>query len=237
MSPAFGSTRTRAVLLGGLMVIAAAIYFQFLFRKAAGSPAARRPGTWLLATPDTGGRVPGNPESSEKQMRDLYVDLRIFMKRHRRPPRNPAEFMRAIQGSFDYPFGWDDLLNPDCRFADSAPLRRGPRCFPYQLYSRRPDGRPIGSPKEAGARDVLAMTGLYYHRNSKGPSNWNPVGFFLVLWDDGEVTRVPFDKVLMYRHSAGSFKYAFPGQAGVPVTAIRFRQYFKRAPSSDPGEA
>lgn len=240
MTLPFGSARVRTVLLATLLVIAAAIYGQFLFRKATSPPAARRLGASVFDTPDTHGTVPGNPERAERQMRDLYADLQVFLKRHGRPPRIPSEFVREIQRNFDYPFAFDDLLNPDCRYADAPQARHAARCFPYILYHLRPDGQPLLGPKREGTRDVLAMTDIYFHKNRKNPArgtgSWAPVGFFLVLWEDGEVTRVPFDNVLLYKTRDGGEKYAFPGQAGVPATAVGFREHFKRLRRRGPGE-
>lgn len=98
----------------------------------------------------------------------------------------------------------------------------------------------MAGPKPADTRDVLAMTDIYFHKNTRypptGAPSWNPVGFFLVLWDDGEVTRVPYDKVLRSNLPGGAQMYAFPGQAGVPSTAVKFSERFKRLRRRGPGE-
>lgn len=95
----------------------------------------------------------------------------------------------------------------------------------YFLHGRRPGGTPVGTAKRAGTRDVLAYTNLYVRNQSHGPT-----GFYLVLWDDGTVSRVPASQALAVpaydvigpagatevAARQGEKQVAFPGQAGLP---------------------
>lgn len=183
------AARVRFVLLLLLVAVIAAVYLQFLFRKAATARLAKRPGAAAFDTPDTKGTVPGHPERSEQQMRQLFQSVRVFRRIHRRFPRGASELLSDMDQNMEYPYGSDVLLNKDCRYSDMAPLRRSSRCMPYMISARRPDGTSLGAARPAGTRDVVAMTPIYFHWNFKNPArgagSMRPVGFFLVLWDDG----------------------------------------------------
>ena len=138
-------------------------------------------------------------------------------------------------------------LGPNSLAADmaSAPRRYGLpdqgvgnraqaiRCFTssdsqltvYLLHNKRPDGALTGTAKQTGTRDVFADTDLYVRNHPQGVS-----GFYLVLWDDGTVGRIPAGEILTVptydvigptgateqaRHQ-GEKQVTFPGQAGLP---------------------
>lgn len=131
------------------------------------------------------------------------------------------------------------LHNPDSKYADAEPARRFPKTFvPYYIPKTRPDGSAIGDPKPTGTRDVLVLTRLYYHENrrvfSGHRSTSNPVGFYIVLWDNGQVEKVSYDQVLYVPQGSyvprgsSSFTNAFPGQAGVPKNFLSYDSFYKR---------
>lgn len=116
-------------------------------------------------------------------------------------------------------------------FADAA--HPGTPLIRTFMHGKRPDGTRVGAAKRAGTRDVVANTDLFVE-NRKFPGGWRTVGDYLVLWDDGQVTRVPASKMLsvpLYDPIGGLLpggvappgtrQMAFPGQAGLPIKAVR----------------
>ena len=97
----------------------------------------------------------------------------------------------------------------------------------YFLHDKRPDGTPVGTAKPAGTRDVFAYTGLYVSNHPHGAT-----GYYLVLWDDGTVDKIPASSILtvpsydvigppgaaQQAARQGLKQIAFPGQAGLPTT-------------------
>ncbi len=95
----------------------------------------------------------------------------------------------------------------------------------YFLHDKRPDGTPVGTAKQAGTRDVFAYTGLYVSNHPHGAT-----GYYLVLWDDGTVDKIPVSSILtapsydvigppgaaQQAARQGLKQIAFPGQAGLP---------------------
>ncbi len=153
----------------------------------------------------------------------------------------------------DYPAGIPDLLklmfslpeykgregfnkaselftNPDTRHAEDPIYSEAPdKQFVYSITNLRPNGDKIGGSKTAGTRDLLALTDIYYHRNyrisEKRQKAPNPIGFYLVLWDDGTVETVPYDQVLKQQSSHGNgYIDVFPGQAGVSTELITYEE-------------
>lgn len=98
------------------------------------------------------------------------------------------------------------------------------------MHGKRPDGTRIGTAKRPGTRDVLAYTNAFVE-NWRFPEGWRRVGDYLVLWDDGNVTRVPvammvrvpqFDPIAATppgTETPPTLQIAFLGQAGVPTKA------------------
>lgn len=101
------------------------------------------------------------------------------------------------------------------------------------MHGKRPDGTRVGSPKRPGTRDVLADTNFFVE-NRKSAKGWRTVGYYLVLWDDGTLARIPVDKMLrvplydpigvpLSKEAASRtpLQLAFPGQAGLPAKGVR----------------
>lgn len=63
----FESARVRSSLVVAFVVVAAAVYGQFLFRQATRPPTAR-PRSTVVRAPDTHGTVPGNPDRAERPL-------------------------------------------------------------------------------------------------------------------------------------------------------------------------
>ena len=99
-------------------------------------------------------------------------------------------------------------------------MRRNPDdIVPYEVAFPRPDGNRLGSPKLEGTKDILALTDIYAHnlqkyKNDK-PSYVDASGFYLILWDDGQISEIPYDQVLYVRQEKVGYVRVFLNQAGV----------------------
>lgn len=175
-----------------------------------------------LATYNTGGKVPGDPSKAIRDLSKVHVGLAVFSSRHHRYPRDAAEFVKDVfTRAKAYPFKVSDLKNPDSQYAASPVARRYPdRFFPFLIPSKRPDGTGVGGKHRPGTRDVLAYTNIYAHHNithrRREGDLLEPVGFFIVLWDDGTIEKIPLDRLIYVHKGNGSYAHGFPGQAGVP---------------------
>ena len=182
-------------------------------------------------------KVPGDPSQGVAMAERVYNDLRVYRERHQSqlPPDGSALSKDRTQNLKAY--GYPDFMaalraycNPDSRYADDPVARRDPAATEtFLLTKRRMDGSAIGSSEQAGTRDVLAYSDTYYHENirhhgTKGDTI-SPIGFYIVVWDDGEVQEVSFDRTSYVKQPDG-FMVAFPGQAGLPTDAIPFKTYW-----------
>ncbi len=186
-----------------------------------------------LAENDTGGKVPGNPAKAIADMKKFHQAINFYRSRHggEYPSKAGDIVVDMITHNRDYKVLPSDFSNPDSKYSDSPAARNSPQAyFPFIVPGKRPDGSPIGGPKPPGTRDVLAYCDLYYHRNIrvfKGDrTTSNPVGFYIVLWDDGQVEKVPYDRLMFVPKGGGEHGYAFQGQAGVPTNARTYKDFY-----------
>ncbi|MDF2440701.1 MAG: hypothetical protein JWN98_1685, partial [Abditibacteriota bacterium] len=192
---------------------------------------------------DTGGRVPGQPENGIRDLQKIHQLMSIYKRRNGSYPQYRTALYRDIKsdpnayGGSRWQDIWHELENPDIRFSDNPHDRKfatekNMHIMPYTFNIKRPDGTPLGTAKPPGKRDVLSWTNLYVHQNIrqfKGErTTSNPVGFYLVLWDDGQVEKVPHDQILFVPTKPGTWITAFPNQAGVPSTALNYDQFHQR---------
>lgn len=190
-----------------------------------------------FAPNDTGGKIPGNPDKTVQDMKRLYQYMRVFKKRHGRfPNNNVMPDLDTDMKSHLAAYGLDPradvnilFRNTDIKYSDLYKnLPNAENADPMLQPGQRPDGTPVGSAKVAGTRDVLAFCNLYFHRNERVFSNRrnvsNPVGFYIVLWEDGQVEKISWDKVRFARPQRGPFDECFPGQAGVPQEAYEYEE-------------
>jgi len=187
---------------------------------------------------DTKGEIPGNPERTRLQMQQLAGAIAVYNKRHSGSYPRSSDFVKdLIAASIDYGFGdpasaLRAFRNPDMQYADRAARASQPETyFPYNLLAARHDGSLIGTEKMSGTKDVIAWTDMYYHRNiihlPGDNSKTNPVGFYMVLWDDGTITKVDFQDVRFLKdRSRYEFPECFPGQSGISLEeTLSYEQY------------
>jgi len=192
------------------------------------------------AAHDTRGATPGEAQNGVGDLKRIYGLLGLYRERHggEFPAQASAMLTEVMSHAADYGFADPSeavraLANPDSVYSDSSVQRHAPdRAMPYRFSNRRLDGTAVGSPKAAGTRDVLSYTPLYSHQNARlwgeDQSVRNPVGFYLVLWDDGEVAEIPYDLVMYVPKSSGEYGFAFPGQAGVGCDCMTYDEFWTR---------
>jgi hypothetical protein len=190
----------------------------------------------------------GDPKNGIEDLKSIYRYINIYRSRHdgQYPSSDTEVFLTALsllsERKIPFAEGFEkatlELANPDSRFADSPILRRAPNeVMPYYVTNKRPNGDLIGSPKTIGTRDVLSYTGIYYHPNGQRTPNGmspNPNGFYLVLWDDGQVTLIPYDEILYVSQDSKTLTITFPGQAGVPDRIMSYQEYWKNLANLSP---
>ncbi len=52
----------------------------------------------------------------------------------------------------------------------------------------------------------------------------SPAGFYLVLWEDGEIARVSPDQVRYMSPRLTTYRECFPGQGGVPAQTYTYQE-------------
>ncbi len=187
-----------------------------------------------------------NPDKTIQQMRDFYKRMNIYKSRHGIMPtsygmirgdikQNPSlygykDFKEAVLSNYNA-----DVYVSDSHFTeDTKTIIQA-----YRVCELRPDGTKIGSPHALGTRDVLAFSNIYHFGDvclfPNGKSTGNPTGFYLLLWEDGEVSRVPFDQVrYVYPQIEGAGAECFPGQTGVPTTTYTASEWSLKIKSLRP---
>ena len=183
------------------------------------------------------------PTQATARLKQIYTFVQIYRSNHAGAYPATMSSSGDLMGSLSaHPL---DYGLPDLGAANGSqatglftlpdPARAGqPPVIRIFMHGKRPDGTQVGAARRPGTRDVLAYTNVFVE-NKKFPKGWRIVGFYLVLWDSGAVTRVPANKmreVPTYdiigatpqgndRHSPPALQLAFPGQAGLPVKEVR----------------
>lgn len=199
-----------------------------------------------LAENDTNGTVPGDPKNGVRALQNFYSVYTKYKERHPELPKGGRDvYTTVLSDVFSNPgaYGFQSskdiaklLSNPDNQFSDDKNTRSIPGAATFASERLRPDGTPVLLPKPPGTRDAIAYSTTYIHNNRRQFANQrttvNPVGFYQVLWDDGKVEQFPYDKVFyVLTGNAGgtkTFASAFPGQAGVPSTALSYNDYWTK---------
>lgn len=191
----------------------------------------------------TGSEVPGDPNRGLKILENTFNYINTFREKNggEYPSRSKPLISDMVKNSQTYGFKSapevvKSLSNVDNQYSDYLYIRASPlsKGLPANFYNR-PDGNKLGSAKEKNSIDVLAFSITYVHRNgvdvAKTRSRSNPVGFYLVLYADGKVKRIGYDRILFAYNlgqSDGKFGYtfAFPNQAGVPYNTLSYEEYW-----------
>lgn len=226
------SKRVRIVLL--VLAVLAIVSNIWFFRAANNSSKAKKTGGLPTIIPPEGycfnntqGKILGDPDRAIRDGHRLYELMTIYKSRH----NTFAALGFVLDRDYvDNPraYGFKDRMdaaqwshNPDAKYSDAFHNEPNPEQHPaFRIVPTRPDGSKLFANRIAGKRDVLAFSDFYFFSNEcvfpDGRSTKNPIGFYLVLWEDGEVTKVPHDQVRYARPQRASFDVCFPGQAGVP---------------------
>lgn len=132
---------------------------------------------------------------------------------------------QSLRGREGFQKAKAQLLNSDVQFADSEWMREG-EVVPYVLRDKRIDGSSIDAPRTSGTRDLLAYTEIYVHAgvNSKQAIGANPSGFYVALWNDGSVEKIPYDNIFYLPDGHGAVQPVFSGQAGVEHRALSYEE-------------
>ncbi len=245
----------RRLRIGLLLAVLAFIgYLYVRERSFAPFPRARYIPPQGIAENDTHGKVPGDPARAIADAKRLYPLIQNYRKQHSgQYPPNASYLVKDLILHFqNYGIakgnvtGFQRFLkvrqfirsfsNPDARYSDDPSDRQHPNTiFPFFISNKRPDGSPVGGPKPPGTHDVLAYTNLYFHENVRhfrgDLTTSHPVGFFIVLWDDGSVQKIPYNQLLYVPQGYGNFGNAFPGQTGVPSNAMTYKEFQEKVVS------
>lgn len=230
MNPTLQTRIKLATLAVALMALAVLIFYQVRMNLF---------NTSLSNTPvygsfvNTHGKVLGNPAKTEKDLKLLCKVLSIYRQRH--TGDSVVDIMKALQDvqanktAYNISPEMDifaEMHNPDSiyRYPNAHNM------IPYSIENTRPDGAKVGSSVIAGKRDVIITTNIYYTNNSSNTvhptkgSSLNPVGFYMIVWDDCQVERIPYYDTFYYKtpDEGGSYTVGFKGQAGLPENAVTY---------------
>lgn len=220
-----------------LLLIGTQIHYNYSRHQALINVSSSNDNPLDMSEINTNGKVPGEPTKGFAEAKLVYKDIQAYRDRHEGqfPPNGSA--LLDDRAEHHDAYGYPTLLsairaycNPDARYADDPILRRSPSSAEtFIILKHRPDGGEIGSNKPTETRDALAYSDLYYHENihhhgTKGDTI-SPVGIFIVVWDDGQVQPIPFQRISYVRQADG-FVPVFPGEAGVPSDAVPFKTFY-----------
>ncbi|HEY0076170.1 MAG TPA: cysteine peptidase family C39 domain-containing protein, partial [Abditibacteriaceae bacterium] len=183
----------------------------------------------------TGDRIPGNPENGEKVLREIYRLVNVYRQRNGGvypksllDVRKDASADLAAYGVPSMQHFWQNLKNADNLYSDNPFERQSQDMLAEVFNDKRHNGDLLGKPKLHSTRDVIAYNSLYFHRNfqinAKGQHTRNPIGFYQILWDDGQIERVDYDRML-YVPNELAFSIAFRGEAGVPSNSLTYQEF------------
>ena len=193
---------------------------------------------------DTKGLVPGDPRNGERSLKHLYTLVETY--RHLHGTMQPSIISDLLEDTMRHPkqYGFESvaaldayLANPDSRFTDNNINKENPQANGFCSVRVRPDGTLPFTDKTPGTHDIIAYQTTYLHMNRRNFSGqrttMNPVGFYQVLWDDGQVQKVAYDQIKTVLHGKPSRynygEFAFPGQSGVPADALTYDQFYAKA--------
>jgi hypothetical protein len=82
----------------------------------------------------------------------------------------------------------------------------------------------VGSVKKPNTRDVLSYTSIYFSGKKDVDDGVDgPWGYYVVLWDDGRVDKIPYDLVTYSLEQLG-LSVSFPRSAGIPNNSLTYAE-------------
>lgn len=177
---------------------------------------AEAQGKSLNQTVYTGSEIPGNPENGEKSLHALHKYLKLFQLNFGKYPSEDDPIVFNLIKHYEV-YGFenarkviDSLSNVDNEYNDALDVRINPKNMGIpSVFYRRPNGQNIGDIKANGEKDVIAFSDTYVHSNGgepvKGRPLSNPVGFYLVLFEDETIEKVPYDKQYYVYNGGGEY--------------------------------
>jgi hypothetical protein len=198
-----------------------------------------------FAPTDTKGLVPGDYENARANLSTLFKVITNYRVRHHGmyTAKVAALLADIAAAPASYQFASfqaanSALHNPDAKFMDGVSAEEAGAVWVYRLVDKRPDGTAFGTPHETGTKDLLAYTSAYIHQNVRyfpgDISVANPVGSYVLLWDDGSIETFAYDQVLFAPQEDGAFSEVFPGQAGIPWNVLTYDEMLPGTPRGKP---
>lgn len=224
------------------------------FVVATSSPAISQTQKTSPASVDSSGLVLGNPQNAVDDFGAAFKVLQKYRDAHNgQLPKGHADIVMDMLTSFDkygvrnFVEGRRVFTNPDFVLSHMGITReRAESVLAYQDNGfKRSDGTPIGGETPAGTRDVLMWADLYVYPNNftlgDGASVHNPVGFYVVLWADGDVTQIPYDLALFTPGEGDYYRPIFPGQVNPRFDTLTYEERYPEAttagkPTPGPGQ-
>lgn len=219
------TTRSRRTLTRRVLIAAFGLGTTVLVPLAMLRPAARAQAA-PVAPIEVRLSERNNPEAAKGHLRQIYALVGVYRRMHggafpvTSGPNSLAADMAAHPQTYGLPDQGAGNSAQAIRFFTSpdSPF------VVYFLHNKRPDGMLVGTAKRPGTQDILADTNLYARNHAPA------AGFYLVLWDDGTVGKIPAGKILAVpaydvigpagaterARRQGEKQVAFPGQAGLP---------------------
>jgi len=130
-----------------------------------------------------------------------------------------------------------DLMPAGYRTSDAFALGQESVGLTLELLSSRPDGtlRPLNP--QSGQRDAWVSSDMFVRSNARVYPNWTaerkPSGFYLVLWSDGSIEEVPYERVRLVQ-IGNAYSPFFPGQAGSKVKSISLADFERQLQNAVP---
>lgn len=191
----------------------------------------------------TGDKIPGDSANEVTVLKNIYKYIKIYRQRHDGKYPGTATGPNALSSDILNNFTSYNLkdateynralVNPDNEYSDLPVVRKYPGMAIISTFPvLRRDGTELGSPHLKGTRDLLSSTNLYVHWNYSIPGEArklsNPVGFYMVLWDDGIIQKVDYDQVfyISIETSEGiGYSAVFPSEAGLPWNCLSYAEF------------
>ncbi|GEM_PF-2121864 len=174
------------------------------------------PAGGLLVNPNG---LSGLSNDTEGDFRKLYRAIDAYVTAKGTLPDDPRSLIPFTQ---DWPVGRriteEALYTPDYRKSDVYSPKDEKFNYLWAYRSPRADGTAKPPRPPSGERDVWLYTETYVRERKRvfrdGSSVTHPKGRYVVLWSDGTVEKVGFDRLVTAPSGASGEAYFFKGEAG-----------------------